>query len=415
MGLYDFQQKIFDDTAHLNRVGYFLDMGLGKTYLGSAKAVQLAATVNLLVCQKSKIADWIEHFERVERIPAFDLTGKKTLAAFLEADAQKVGVINYDLVFRRPELLHLRDFTLMLDESSLIQNSKAKRTKAILKMKPSGVVLLSGTPTSGKYENLWSQCKLLGWDISERVYNECYVNWTTLDVRGMPIKVVDKKNPYKNVDRLKEKMREYGAVFLKTEEVHTLPEQTFIDIKVKETSQYRHFKKNKIIELDGQEFIGDTVLTERLYLRMLAGGYNPAKLEALGDIMQSTNDRLIIFYNFNIELEAIKKCCEELGREYSQVNGHQRDLTAYETDSSSVTLVQYQAGAKGLNLQKANKIVYFSPTVKCEDWQQSIKRIHRIGQVRPCFYYRLICGIEAEVYKALARGVDFTDYLFLED
>lgn len=65
-----------------------------------------------------------------------------------------IGIINYELAFRRPELSKLSDFTLMLDESSLIQNETAKRSKFILKkLNPSNVILLSGTPTSGKYEN----------------------------------------------------------------------------------------------------------------------------------------------------------------------------------------------------------------------------------------------------------------------
>lgn len=63
--------------------------------------------------------------------------------------------------------MSLEDFTLLLDESSMIQNDKAKRTKAILKLKASNVILLSGTPVGGKYENLYSQLKLLGWKITK--------------------------------------------------------------------------------------------------------------------------------------------------------------------------------------------------------------------------------------------------------
>ena len=70
----------------------------------------------------------------------------------------------------------------------------------------------------------------------------------------------------------------------------------------------------------------------------------------------------------------------------------------------------------GLNLQKANKIIYFTLTDKCEDWMQSQKRIHRLKQDKPCFYYILMCkdSVEEQVYKSLERGVDFTDELFKE-
>lgn len=327
-----------------------------------------------------------------------------------------IMVVNYDLIFRRPQFLNLENFTLVLDESSIIQNDKAKRTKFVMKLKPANVILLSGTPTSGKYENLWSQCQLLGWNVSLNAYNANYVNWKKIDVGGVPMKIVNKANPYKNVERLKRKMREHGAVFLKTDEVFDLPERTFIEKLISKTKDYNRFQKDKIVTVDGVEYVGDTALTMRLYSRMLCGHLNPAKLDAFRDLLESTNDRMIVFYNFNDELHALKNIAAELNKPISEVNGHKKDLTAYNSENDAVTLVQYQAGAKGLNLQKANTVVYFSPTDKCEDWQQSIKRIHRIGQMRPCFYYKLVCAgsIEEEVYAALNRGVDYTDYLFQE-
>jgi len=100
------------------------------------------------------------------------------------------------------------------------------------------------------------------------------------------------------------------------------------------------------------------------------------------------------------------------------VNGSIKDLAAYEQESNSVTLVQYQAGAMGLNLQKANKIVYFSLTEESELFEQSKKRIHRIGQEKPCFYYILICqnSIEdTEILPTLNIRKERTDDLFEEN
>lgn len=143
-------------------------MGLGKTFVGSKKMMQLNYRVNLVVCQKSKVQDWLDHFELyadeyTNHNIWYDLTDKNGLEAYLDVISDKgytqriIGVINYDLLWRRPELLKLKDFTLMLDESSLIQNYSAKRTKFVLKMQPANVILLSGTPTGGRYERLWTQ------------------------------------------------------------------------------------------------------------------------------------------------------------------------------------------------------------------------------------------------------------------
>ena len=430
MQLFEHQKQALELTEGQNRVAYYLDMGLGKTFVGSEKMVGLNTDINLIICQKSKINDWIGHFqtyydEHPHLYAIYDLTDKKQFVKFFEhmEDAENsdgldprqfIGVINYELAWRRKELLKLENFTLMLDESSLIQNRKAKQSKFILQLNPSNVILLSGTPTSGKYENLWTQIHLLGWDISEKVYNNQYINWKKVNFGGFSQWIVDKKDPYKNVDRLKQKMCEHGAIFMKTEECFDLPDQTFITVDVPVTKEYKKFKKDSIVTVDGVELVGDTTLTKRLYQRMLCGQYNKDKLQAFRELVESTNDRLIVFYNFTAELA---RMLEVVDRPVSIVNGQTKDLDAYENEDDSITFVQYQAGAKGLNLQKGNKIIYFTLTDKCEDWMQSQKRVHRIGQEKPCFYYILTCknSIEEGVYEALQRGVDFTDDLFRKE
>ncbi len=424
MKLFKHQKDALKQTEGRNRVAYYLDMGLGKTFVGSEKALFMKSNVILVVCQKSKVQDWKDHFFKyyVDKMKCdetgawcYDLTKKTGLDMFFHSRyAVRIGVINYELAWRRSDLLKLEDFTLMLDESSLIQNKTAKQSKFILKLNPSNVILLSGTPCSGKYENLWTQIHLLGWNISEEVYNKQYVNWQTVDRDGYIHKEVNKDDPYKNVDRLKNKLREHGSVFMKTEEVFDLPDQTFIKQFVPTTKEYWKFMKDCIIEIGDIELIGDTSLTKRLYCRQLCSQYNPHKIEAFRELVESTQDRLIVFYNYDAELEALKKVCAELDRPVSEVNGHCKDLTAYNQEDNSITLCQYQAAAKGLNLQKANKIIYFSLTDKCEDWMQSQKRIHRIGQDKPCFYYVMMCkgSVEERILEALEQGVDYTDELF---
>ena len=425
MKLFPHQEEALMRTENANRVAYFHDMGLGKTYTGAEKMFRLGADTNLLICQKSKIQDWINHFKtHYPEVVISDLTKKGAVDEFVSrfnawhgwrGASFAVGIINYELAWRRKDLLKLHDFTLMLDESSLIQNKTAKQTKFILKLDAANVILLSGTPTSGKYENLWTQARLLGWEISESLYQRQYVNWNTIKVPGGQfVKVVDKANPYKNVDRLKSKLREHHSDFVKTEDVMNLPEQTFIEINISKPKHYDKFMKDSIVTVNGVELVGDTSLTKRLYARELCGIYSAEKLEAFRDLLSSTNDRIIVFYNFTAEVEKLIRIVKEFERPFSVINGAGKQLVAYENYNDSITFVQYQAGAKGLNLQKANKIVYYSPTVKCDDWMQSQKRIHRIGQQRPCFYYKLICKgtVEEDIYQCLENGVDWTDRLF---
>lgn len=424
MELYKHQQDALNKTFDKNKVAYYHDMGLGKTFTGSEKMKQLNAKVNLVICQKSKVNDWVSHIETYygSKTSVLDLTKKDYFDSFINCTVNDdllewntmpiTGVINYDLIFRRKELLDLKDFTLMLDESSLIQNPTAKRTKFIMAMQPDNVILLSGTPTGGKYERLITQMNLLGWKITEQVFWNQYVDWewNETDDGFWQKKILG----YKNEERLKRKMRKHGCDFLKTEDVFDLPKQIDQKIKVPVTKNYLKFKKNDYIEFDDIELIGDSILTKMLYERQLCGQYNSDKLSAFKDLLESTNDRLIVFYNFTAELNALKHILKESERSYSIVNGQVKDLYAYENDNDSVTLIQYQAGAMGLNLQKANKIIYFTPPLGSELFEQSKKRIHRIGQDRPCFYYYLVCSgsIEEQIYRALSIRRDYTEALF---
>lgn len=405
--LYPHQSDVLEETKENKNVGYFLDMGLGKTFVGSEKLKELNANTNLVICQKSKLDDWKEHFKTY--YPEYNtFIYNKTR----DIPDKSVVIINYDLVWRRPELAELKNFTLMLDESSCIKNPTSKRTKFITKkLKFSNVILLSGTPCGGKYEELHTQCKLLGWDITKKSYWDNYINYVNMDIGGFKI---PKVTGYKNVERLKRKLKEHGAVFMKTEEVMELPEQVHTVINNANTKEYKKFKKDRLITIDGTELVGDTSLTALLYLRQLACQYNKNKLASLKDVLESTNDRVVIFYSFNKELEQLKNLCEKLKKPISVINGSNKDLNNYKTKDSAVVLVQYQAGAMGLNLQLSNKIIYYSLPLSSELFEQSKKRTHRIGQKRSCFYWYLITkdSIEEDIFETLKKRKDFTDKLF---
>ena len=384
------------------------DMGLGKTFVGSEKMKELGEDLNIIVCQKSKIDDWYEHIKTY--YPNYNVIKYDKPQ---EIKPNTVIIINYDKLWRREELAKLTNFTLVLDESSYIKNESSKRTKFILKMKAKNVILLSGTPTGGKYEELYSQCKLLGWKVNKKTFWDTYINYFELKLNGFKIKKI---TGYKNVDRLKRKLRDHGAVFMKTEDVFDLPEQLHYTVNVEKTKWYDMFKKDNLFihEDEDIEFIGDTSLTRLLYMRKLCGVHNYNKLEKLKEMLESTEDRLIIFYNFKDECKAIETMCKQLQKPVSVVNGSIKDLKNYDEHSNSVTLVQYQAGAMGLNLQKANKIIYFGLTLSSELFEQSKKRTHRIGQDKSCIYYYLITKgtIEEDIFETLKERRDYTDQLF---
>ena len=423
--LYPHQIKALEDTRYLKNVAYFFHMGLGKTHIASEKMLEIGNRINIVVCQKSKIDDWHDHFfDNYPNLIIINYPKHQHITTeeiiLMSNHGIVVVIVNYELLWRRPELARLLEFTLILDESSMIQNPNAKVTKFIMRhLKQDATILLSGTPVGGKFENLWTQSYLLRCGLTKKEFEDKFVNFEKIEVRDMPfpIKVVSKRNPYKNVDELKSMLRNRGAIFMKTEDVIDLPEQRFIKVFHSESSSYKKFKKTKLIKIGDKELVGDTSLSYRLGLRMLASGYSQEKLNGFRDLLQSTSERLIVFYNFNHEFDALKKIADELNKPVSVVNGRERNLEAYENEEDSVTLIQYQAGAMGLNLQKADKTIYFSLPERSELFEQSKKRIHRIGQTRPCTYYLMLTrdSIDEHIYRALEQKRDYTDELFREE
>lgn len=255
---------------------------------------------------------------------------------------------------------------------------------------------LSSNYLKCKYERLWSQVQLLGWNITKKAFWSSYVQTEWVENGdGYKNEVI---TGYKHTKHLKKKLADHGCIFMKTADVIELPEQTEQKIFFKVTQAYKYFIKNSYIMLDTLnmckfkddsdyygtdvtprvELVGDNSLTKMLYARQLCGQWHKEKLEGLRDLVESTEDRLIIFYNFTAELEAMQKKLADLNRPYSVVNGSKKDLTAYDQADDSITFIQYQAGAMGGNYQKANKIIYFTlPLGKgsCDMWEQSKKRM----------------------------------------
>lgn len=408
--LYAHQQKALDMTEQHNKVAYYLDMGLGKTFVGSEKLWELNTPYNLVVCQKSKITDWYQHFKDYYsddyEIIIFDKQRIENIKP------NSILIINYEKAIARPELKKLKKFTLLLDESQYIKNPKSKRTKLIVnELNPDNIILLSGTPIDGKYEELITQIHLLGWKIKESMFLSHYTNrqW---DENEMKYKIIG----YKNIDRLKKKLRQYGCVFMKTEEVFDLPTQTNIFLKPKKTKEYDEFIKEGIVTLSDRKLIAETASVGNMNARLLCTAFNQNKLVMLKELIESTEDRLIIFYQYNLEKEAIENIVDELSKPISYINGEIVDKKSYENCKNSVTLVQYQSGSFGHNLQKANKIIFFGLPDRVSYFEQSKKRTHRIGQERPCFYYYMLTlgTYEWKNYQTLVDGKDYNDELFKE-
>lgn len=126
------------------------------------------------------------------------------------------------------------------------------------------------------------------------------------------------------------------------------------------------------------------------------------------------HDRMIIFYNFDYELEILKELFADTSADVAEWNGHKHQEIP--TSDSWVYLVQYNAGAEGWNCIKTDTIVFFSQNYSYKIMQQAAGRIDRLNTPFTDLYYYHIksrSGIDLAIARALKEKKKFNENKFV--
>ena len=126
--------------------------------------------------------------------------------------------------------------------------------------------------------------------------------------------------------------------------------------------------------------------------------------------IQKLHNRLIIFYNFDYELERLKKIMYLKDTVIAEWNGHKHD--SIPTSKKWVYLVQYTAGAEGWNCTDTDTIVFFSPNYSYKVMVQSAGRIDRLNTSFVDLYFYHIKTksiIDIAINSALSKKKNFNE------
>ena len=140
----------------------------------------------------------------------------------------------------------------------------------------------------------------------------------------------------------------------------------------------------------------------------------PARLKETARLCEG-HQRVIIFYNLEVELEQLRKLDKMTSIPVFEWNGKRHDPLP--TGDSWIYLVQYNAGAEGWNCITCNTIIFYSLNYSYKVMEQAAGRIDRMNTPYKLLYYYMIrsyAPIDLGILRALKNKENFNAVSFLK-
>lgn len=440
------QQVGFDLTRDRVYWGYFWEQGLGKT----KTAIDVAFHLNeireingvLVLAPNGVHLNWM-----YEEMPKH--AWRKVPMAAWKANArvkerQRISSILKDSIHMRwffmniesirtsrgfkaaEQFLLSSESLIIIDESTVIKNPKAKQTKAALTLARHSKYrrILTGTPITQGPLDLFSQIQFLEpTAIPITSYTAFKRTFAREEVMTMGNRSFTKVVGYRNLDYLETLLKPF-TTRLKKEDCLDLPEKTYsthyVELTKEQESTYQSIKETQVALLEQeQETTGmvsvTSVISALVKLKQVCCGFvidddkvvhdiPNRRMEALELLTDNEGEKYVIWAVFRHSVESIQRHLACLYGEHAVVSYYgpthpeQRaeNVRLFNSSDQVRFFVANRAASKGLTLTSASRAIFFANSESLEDRLQAEDRIHRIGQSQPCFYTDLLTRTPVE-------------------
>lgn len=412
---------------------------------GLGKSIQTLATTSikkakkvLIFCPSSLKLSWSEEIEKwMPDKKRLVISGEKKQRYLLWSDNDaEYTIANYELLIRDIDLIKKTKWDFIIaDEATRLSNPVAKQSKLIKTIDATCKIALTGTPLNNKVEDLWNILDfclpgLLGnyWNFTEKYCTkEKFRIRSVKDGRG---RIVTKIVGYKNLSELKRFIACNMLRRRKIDVLKELPEKiyenVYIELKEEEKKVYDAIKKEISKELEEYEInkvLEDKYLSNVVVkmvrlkqavdsLELISNHKMSSKLDTLKELLKDimhNESKAVIFTQF----VGMSNILERELSEYEPLlitgevcnEDRQKNVNLFQEENNHKLMIMTEAGAYGLNLQRASYIIHYDLPWSISKMEQREGRCHRIGQKNAVTIYSMIATdtIDEYVHKVLMK------------
>jgi SNF2 family DNA or RNA helicase len=415
-----------EDLVTLKRLGTsanYSEMGCYKTTTGLWWAFDNAPGRVLVITTRTGKTTYFEVVPHVmpESYHFFNVTATEC-PNLRELPEHCIVLAHYNCFTNRgrflKELLAVYWDGVILDEAHRIKNHKGQWTKNIKKLRAGKKHIMTGTGFVNKPDEIWSLLNFLHphrfssyWRFRRRYCLE-------KEIPQKNVSVVIGINPDREAE-FKREVNSVGVRRLKREVLKDLPDyyetRILVDLNPTQRRMYNEIKKElETLDKQGELITSVNVLSQLSRLRQICvatpevvgEGYDPkqeryvqrirlvepsSKLDALGELIEGTDSKLIIFSNFVDPLRLAEQRLHRAGTTLEHLRVADRDeeraakvrrfqSEAVDEGGPQVFLSTIPLGGESITLTAASTVIFLDRSWSPAANSQAISRAHRPGQ-----------------------------------
>ena len=368
----------------------------------------------------------------------------KVMEAFLAYEGPRILLVNVEALSTDTgaavvceRFLKGGSVTLVVDESTIIKNPTAKRTKRVMKLGALAAKrrILSGLPSPQSPLDVFAQFKFLGAPFTEN-YDSFQSRYAVIQKKpfGPGGRMIPVVVGYQNLDELQRRIQPY-SFRVRLSDCYDLPEKMYIRREVEMTdaqaAAYDSMVEFAVAELENTERVTATiVLTQMLRLHQILCGVTMSddgvevdiaenRTAEMLDIIENTEGKVIIWAAYGAN---VKRITAALQKKYGEDSvscfwgGNEKTREAEEAAFKTLSNHRFMvataaAGGRGRTWDMADTIIYYSNTFSLEHRMQSEERAQAVGKKKSVGIFDLVTPgtVETKIIDTLRSKMELSN------